>query len=212
MTRHLIFDFDGTIVDTGRGIMNCVVKTFEHYGLTVPNKGELRTFVGPPLRLKFPEYGIPEEHVHEAIAYFRGHYAETGKDECEPYVGIGDCLEALVRGGYVLHVGTSKPEHFAHLLLERFDLKKYFTEITGALTDGSRDSKSDVLKILLSKVGDGDALMIGDTHYDVEGARTLGLSTVGVSWGYEDEASLKEAGAVHVVHSPRELADYLLNK
>ena len=207
--KDLIFDFDGTVVDTGRGIMNCVVKVFEHYGLPVPTPAELRTFVGPPLKDTFPRYGIPVQEADAAVAYFRQHYAATGKDECEPYAGIGDTLATLVKMGFELHIGTSKPEHFALLLLERFGLKKYFTHIVGATTDGTREKKVDVLKCLVQKIGHTDALMVGDTHYDVEGARLLGMDTVGVSWGYEAKDDLQRSGAVYVAATQAELVEYL---
>ena len=209
--RDLIFDFDGTLVDTGPGIINCVRLTLEHYGLTIPSEQELRSFVGPPLRVAFPRHGVPEDKVEEAVAYFRRHYATTGKDECEPYAGIAEALSQLKAGGMRLHVGTSKPEHFAHLLLGRFDLKRYFDVIVGAIPDGSRESKTDVLKCVIQNIG-SKAVMIGDTHYDVEGAAALGIPTIGVAWGYEDRESLIKSGAIRVVDTPAELVKACLNK
>ena len=207
--KDLIFDFDGTLVDTGEGIMNCVRLTFQHYGVPVPSEDELRTFVGPPLAKTFPQYGIPVEKAEEAVGYFRVNYADFGKDQCHPYAGIAEALAELKAAGYRLHVGTSKPEHFARLLLERFDLMGYFDCVVGATTDGTREKKIDVLKCLLNKIDTRDVLMIGDTRYDVEGARELGIDTLGVSWGYESEQSLLQHGAVATVATPIEMIKYL---
>ena len=210
MKKAILFDLDGTLTDSGEGIMNCAKLALEHYGLPIPSEAELRTFVGPPLHESFIRFGIPAEEADNAIKIYRSRYIPIGKFENHPYEGIREVLEQLKAAGHTLYVATSKPEAMSVEILEHFDLAKYFDIIAGASFDRSRSSKEDVIAYLLSQCGDYDVkIMVGDTAFDVIGAKAHGIPTVGGSWGYGKVADMDQAGASSIAHTMDELYQML---
>ena len=81
MTKAIFFDLDGTLTDSGEGIINCAVLGLQHFGLPIPSRDEMRVFVGPPLDQTFIKFGVPEDKAQEAIEVFRGRYKTVGKFE-----------------------------------------------------------------------------------------------------------------------------------
>lgn len=209
MKRTIIFDLDGTLTDSAEGITNSVKLVMEHFNIPVPGMDVLRTFVGPPLHGMFVQYGVPEDRVEEAIQVFRSRYLTIGKFENKPYPGIPEMLQALKNAGHTLYVATSKPEPQAIEILTHFDLNKYFDCICGASLDQSRVDKEDVLRYLLNDTPGDTPVMVGDTHYDVEGAKALGIPTIGVSWGYGSVEAMEAAGAQVIANSVKELLNIL---
>ena len=210
--KSIIFDLDGTLTDSGEGILNSVEMTLRHFSLQVPDRDELRVFVGPPLRDMFIEYGIQENRIEEAIDVYRSRYNTIGKFENSPYPGIPQLLEKLQGLGYHLYVATSKPEHTAIEIMDKFQLSQYFEEICGGTPDGSRDEKSKVIAYLLSKIDRTDKVyMVGDTAFDALGAAVHGIPTIGVSWGYGSTESMNNAGVIAIVHNAYELYQMIIN-
>ena len=206
--RSMLFDLDGTLTDSGEGIINCAQYAFRQMGYPVPPREQMGVFVGPPLWQSFIRFGIPPERADEAVTVFRSRYIPIGKFENTPYPGIQELLEALKNRGWKLYVATSKPEVTAVEILEHFDLAKYFRLICGADMGHDREKKSDVIRYLLKQSPqNGKMLMVGDTKYDVLGAAELGIPAIGVSWGYGDVQEMKDAGAMAIVNTPRELLD-----
>ena len=209
-TKAVFFDLDGTLTDSGEGIMNCATLALNHFGLPVPSRQEMRVFVGPPLDQTFIRFGVPEDKTDEAIRVFRSRYTTVGKFENFPYPGIREMLEALLKQGHRLFVATSKPETLANEVLAHFDLGKYFEKICGATLDGSRSHKADVITYLLAQVSDvEDTVMVGDTAYDVIGAAHHGIPTIGVAWGYGTVSDMEAAGAAAIADTMAALFDYL---
>ena len=210
MKKSILFDLDGTLTDSGEGIISCAKMTLERFGLPIPSPDELRTFVGPPLGDSFMKYGVPADLVEEAIAVFRSRYLPIGKIENHLYPGIRELLETLKGQGHKLYVATSKPEVTAVEVLEHFDLAPFFECICGATFDQSRVSKSDVIAFLLEQIGtDTDAVMVGDTAFDVIGAAAHGIPTIGVSWGYGKVPDMKKVGAAAIADTPEMLLKLL---
>ena len=210
MPRAILFDLDGTVTDSGEGIMNCAAFALEKLGLPVPEREKLRVFVGPPLQKTFPEFGVKPDQVDEAIAIFRSRYVPIGKFENKPYPGIEDLLGRLQSDGHRLFIATSKPETTALEVLHHFQLTSYFEIIAGATFDGTRDSKEDVIRYLLSQTSAlEDAIMVGDTAYDVIGASAHGIPCIGVSWGYGEVKDMESAGAKAIAHTMDELYSLL---
>ena len=208
--KAIFFDLDGTLTDSGEGIINCATLALEHFGLPVPSREEMGVFVGPPLDKTFMEFGVPAEKAQEAIDVFRSRYLVVGKYENHPYPGIHDLLSRLKAQGHRLFVATSKPEETAVDILHKFELAEFFEEICGASFDHSRVHKADVLAHLLTKIGGAEnALMVGDTEFDVLGAKAHGIATIGVSWGYGKVEAMETAGAVAIAHTMDELFDYI---
>ena len=135
-----------------------------------------------------------------------------GKYENFPYPGIEDALGRLKAAGFTLYVATSKPEEMSIEILTHFGLAPYFDRICGGTPDGSRDEKAQVIAYLRGQIPASQAVMVGDTVFDVLGAAAHGLPTVGVSWGYGEVQAMKDAGAVAIVDTPGELTDLLLSE
>lgn len=213
MQKAILFDLDGTLTDSGEGIINSVIPALEHYGIAIPSREELRVFVGPPLHDTFLRFGVPADQLDNATEIYRSRYIPIGKFENAPYPGIPELLETLKAQGHKLFVATSKPEPMAVEILEHFDLARYFDRICGASMDTSRSSKEAVIAYLLEQNGSAENMvMVGDTKYDVIGAKAHGIPTIGVSWGYGEIEEMLEAGAAAIAHTPQELLEFLLEK
>ena len=212
MTKTILFDLDGTLTDSGEGIIKSAAMVLEKYGLPVPSFEEMRVFVGPPLHETFHKFGVPKDKCDDAVELYRTRYCTVGKFENVPYPGIRELLETLKGQGHQLFVATSKPEGMSIEILEHFDLAKYFDLICGATLDRSRLEKSDVIAYLLQQAGDkNNAIMVGDTVFDVVGAAAHGIPTIGVAWGYGKVEDMKKAGASAIAETPEQLLA-LLNR
>ena len=213
MTRSILFDLDGTLTDSGEGIINCAIYALEYYGLPIPSREELRSIVGPPLHKSLVKFGVPVEEADNAVAKYRERYIPIGKFENTPYPGIQELLERLKADGHHLFVATSKPEAMSVEILEHFGLAHYFDRICGASLDTSRSSKEAVIAYLLNECGaQENAIMVGDTDFDVIGANAHGIPTIGVSWGYGTVESMEKAGAAAIVHTMDELYTALVKE
>ena len=206
MKRSILFDLDGTLTDSGEGILNSAAYALEQLNVPVPSREEMRVFVGPPLHETFVKFGVPRELAEEAVRLYRVRYIPIGKYENHPYPGIRELLETLQSQGHRLYVATSKPEGMSVDILEHFDLAKYFTRICGASMDASRTAKDAVIAYLLEETGEaGNMVMVGDTEFDVLGANAHGIPCIGVSWGYGETAAMEAAGAAAIAHDTEEL-------
>lgn len=209
--KSILFDLDGTLTDSGEGIINCAILALEHYGLPIPSREEMRVFVGPPLTESFIRHGVPADKAEEAVAIYRSRYIPIGKYENTPYPGIRELLGTLHEMGYKLYVATSKPEGMSIDILKHFDLDRYFTRICGASMDSSRNTKEAVIEYLMETTGERENMvMVGDTKFDVLGAKHHGIPCIGVSWGYGTVEDMENAGAAAIVHTPDELLKLLL--
>ena len=212
MKKAILFDLDGTLTDSGEGIINCAILALEHYGLPIPSREEMRVFVGPPLHESFINHGVPADQAEEAIKIYRSRYIPIGAYENTPYPGIRELLETLKAAGHKLYVATSKPEEMSIKILQHFDLAKYFDQICGATMDTSRSSKEAVIAYLLEQNGRADNMvMVGDTKFDILGAKEHGIPAIGVSWGYGKVEDMEAAGAKAIAYSMGELLSLLLN-
>ena len=206
MAKTILFDLDGTLTDSGEGIINCAILALEHFGCPIPDREEMRTFVGPPLHESFIRHGVPADKTDEAIRVYRSRYIPIGAYENTPYPGVETLLQSLKQQGHTLYVATSKPEEMSVKILEHFGLAKYFDRICGASMDTSRSSKEDVIAYLLSLCGrDENILMVGDTKFDILGAAAHGIPAIGVAWGYGKVEDMEAAGAKAIARSMEEL-------
>lgn len=210
MKKTILFDLDGTLTDSAEGVINCAILALKHYGLPVPERSEMTFMVGPPLRDSFLKLGVPEAEVENAVEIYRRRYVPTGMFENSPYPGISAMLGALKEAGHELYTATSKPEEMATQILNKFQLSGYFDRIFGASMDGTRDTKDTVIAYLLEQLGPREnIIMVGDTHFDVEGAAVHGIKTIGVAWGYGKVEDITAAGAIAIATSPAHLLELL---
>ena len=210
MPKTILFDLDGTLTDSGEGIINCAALALEHFRLPVPDRQQMRVFVGPPLHETFVKFGVPEDRADEAVAVYRSRYNTVGKFENAPYPGVFDLLQTLRDRGHTLLVATSKPEGLAIEIMDKFGLSQYFHRICGASLDRSRSSKEDVIAYLLQENPVGASMiMVGDTAFDVLGAAAHRIPTIGVAWGYGTVADMEDAGAKAIAYTMEELLTLL---
>lgn len=206
----IYFDLDGTLTDSGPGIMNAVAYALAAMGRPVPSRASMRRFIGPPLSYSFQAYeGMNPEDARRAVELYRVYYNDRGKFENTPYPGIDRLLEALQAKGKRLYVATSKPEGLSVEILEHFGLAGYFERIAGSTLDDSRSTKIQVLRYAIGMGGRERAVMVGDRHLDVEGARENGLPCVGVVYGYGSRQELQEAGALALADTVEDLLHIL---
>lgn len=209
----LLFDLDGTLTDSGPGIMHAAAAALAPFGITGLSEPALRYFVGPPLVESFAEY-LPENAVQTAIETFRSYYRARGWLENEPYPGIPECLQTLRAAGKQMYVATSKLETMACQVLEHFGLLSYFDGVCGGIAnDPEAGKKANVVRRVLKKAGCEDpsrAVLTGDRSYDMLGGHAAGTQTIGVLYGYGSREELLRAGADRLAATPAELLTLLL--
>lgn len=210
----VLFDLDGTLTDSAEGIINCAIYSFEKMGLPLYERDWYRVFIGPPLKVTYAEdCGLNEEDTVKAIAYFRERYFTVGKYENCVYGGIEDMLKELKSAGLRLAVATSKLENTAKEILVHFGLDRYFDYIGGGLPDGSRDYKDQVIEYVMDilKADKHKTVMIGDRIHDIEGAKKVGIDSIGALYGYGSREELENAGALFIADTPQDITRLLLN-
>ena len=199
----ILFDLDGTLTDSGLGVVNGVLYTLEKMGLPEPSGAELKKYLGPPLWTSFQEYaGIPETDVIEAVRLYREYYNEIGAYENSVYPGIPELLAKLNSDGKRLAVATSKVDYAAVKILQHFSLDHHFDVIAGSDESGElRGTKALVIEYALCELRMCDSrsvVMIGDREHDILGAKEHGIPGIGVLYGYGDRDELEAAGAMEI--------------
>jgi phosphoglycolate phosphatase len=158
-------------------------------------------------------YGFSKEQALQAVERYREYYSVKGVLECTLYSGIKELLEKLSAAGKTVIVATSKPERFAKIVLDHFDLSQYVTFLSGATLDSNRVEKADVINHAFATLGITDtenAVMIGDRSFDVIGAKETGIFSIGVTYGYGTAEELKAAGADRICKSVEDIEKLLL--
>ncbi|MDU4029717.1 MAG: HAD hydrolase-like protein, partial [Enterococcus faecalis] len=151
MYQTILFDLDGTITDSGSGIMRSILYATEQLGWPAPSEETLRSFIGPPLYESFLHMAPSAEAAQQAVSHYRAYYQRKGMFENHVYPGIPEVLTRLKEAGAKLYIATSKPEEFAKKIITHFDLDRYFTGIYGASMDGHRSKKADVIQYALTE-------------------------------------------------------------
>lgn len=210
-----IFDLDGTITDSGQGIMNAIRYAVKKHGLPEISEEVLRSFIGPPLKEQFQSvFGLSEEEGAVMVATYREYYSDKGIFENRVYDGAAEMLERLKTAGVRILMATSKPEKYAKQIAEHFGFDMYFDFIGGACMDGRRTDKYEVIEYVLESctVVRETAVMIGDRSHDMIGARKSGLNSIGVLYGYGSKEELEKAGALELAALPADVAKIVLGQ
>ena len=210
MSQVILFDLDGTLTESGEGIINCVQYALEKLGKKEEHPENLQCFIGPPLKEQFMKYaGLGEEEGEKAVVYYRERYTTTGIFENRLYPKIPELLELLKINNKILAVASSKPEVYVKQILEHFQIADYFTAIVGSELDGRRTEKAEVIEEALRRMHLEEerdkVLMVGDRSHDVQGAISCGLQCIGVAYGYGSREELEKAGAVYIADSVEDL-------
>lgn len=210
MSQVILFDLDGTLTESGEGIINCVQYALEKLGKKEEHPENLQCFIGPPLKEQFMKYaGLSEEEGEKAVVYYRERYTTTGIFENRLYPKIPELLELLKINNKILAVASSKPEVYVKQILKHFQIAYYFTAIVGSELDGRRTEKAEVIEEALRRMHLEEerdkVLMVGDRSHDVQGAISCGLQCIGVAYGYGSREELEKAGAVYIADSVEDL-------
>jgi phosphoglycolate phosphatase len=204
----VLFDLDGTLVDSAPGITTCLSTTIQRFGGPALEPGSLTSFVGPPVAETLGMLtGLGPDRIGEAIDFYRALYLEQGLGRSTVYRGIPALIGMLRELGVALAVATSKRESHARALLELHCLDSSFSVISGAAPDESGAGKRAVVESAVRRLAErGDdasaPVLIGDRSFDVEGALAAGIPAVFAGWGYggTDEST----GAAMVAPDPHE--------
>lgn len=213
MYDYVLFDLDGTISDSSEGITKGIQIALNHMGIEISDRNELRRFIGPPLKYSFTNfYGFNEEQCEEGTRKYREYYSKTGLFENVPYPGIEKLLIKVKESGRKIVLATSKPEIFAVQILEEFGLAKYFDIIAGSSLTEKRGNKNEVIEYALGKLGNPDlsnVVLVGDTRFDAEGAKMVGIDCIGVLYGFGSREELENEGVNMIAPTVEDIFAFL---
>ncbi len=207
--EFILFDMDGTLIDSSPGIVHALRYALGCMGVTESNDAKLLTFIGPPLYESFREaYGFDRETSAEATRYFQTYYEDKGWRENALYPGIRELLSVLQKRGHKLVIVTSKPECFARRIAERFSIYSLFKVIAGGDEEERHADKGYIIenarqRLRLERFE--SAVMIGDRKHDVHGAARHHIPAIGVLYGFGTQQELLSAGARWIARDMQDL-------
>ena len=207
-----LFDFDGTVADTGEGIRRSVAFSLEKLGCPALDEATLSRFIGPPLHDSYMEFcGMDDDTAEAAIAAYRERYVDIGLYESALYPGMDALLRALHGAGAWVAIASAKPRFMLERLSKHFGIDKYLSAISGTGLDRHSADKRDLILAALPQGAElSRACMCGDRRFDVEAAAALGMAGIGADYGYSLPGELAAAGAVKVFGSVKDMSEYLL--
>ena len=206
----ILFDLDGTLTRSEKGITRSALYACEKMGFTGHNEEEFKVFIGPPLFESFQKVcGMTPDEAHRAIELYRERFSVLGWAENEVYAGIAALVRSLKKNGCKIAITTAKPQAFAEKIARKFGFEPYLDALIGPGMDNTHASKAWIVKKAIEQLG-GVPVMIGDRCYDVEGGRENGIDTIGVCYGYGTREELEAAGATHIAETVEELTGILL--
>lgn len=210
----VLFDFDGTVVDSSEGIYNSVRYALKAFGYPMPDEQALRYFIGPPLQHSFIHLlGVDEARAQALVEKYREHYRSQGVREVRLYDGIRPLLTQLKSSGVRLDVASSKPVPFIQEILSRLEIGACFSYVSGIdFTQNDPDKEALIRKAIegLKLPAGSRVLMVGDRHFDIDGAHRAGLPCAAVLYGFGSREEFERAGADFIVDSPSVLSAILL--
>ena len=214
----IAFDLDGTLSDPAAGLLQGFVYCFKKLGIPYESVDSLRKYIGPSLYEEWQEdFGFTPDEVNNAIEVFREYYNIYGWWDNTLYEGIPEMLGALKSAGKTVVLATSKPLDTAKKVLELFGLTKYFDFIGGA-GNHQNDQKWQVLKWSLESVGVDvnnaedlkKCILVGDRKYDAEGAKIVGIDSMGVLYGHGTKEEIEASGFTLTVDNVAEISQKLI--
>lgn len=211
--KYIIFDLDGTIIDSGLGIKNGIIYSLKSIGIQNVEENILNKFIGPPLKDSYMRFfDLSEEKAKDMVNKYREYYSEQGIYEAYIYEGIEEVIKNLKEKENEIILATSKPEIFAKKVLNHFNLMDYFNFVGGATLDHKITHKNEVLQYVLKEyyINPQNGFMIGDTKFDILGGKLFDLNTIGVTYGYGSLEELKKANADNIVNKPEEILKYIV--
>lgn len=204
----VIFDFDGTICDTGEGILKSAKYALDAFGYDAPDYKELTYFIGPPLLVTFQEkFGADPATADELVRKYRERYTNKGLLESCLYDGIKELLSSLKQENVKIGIASSKPKDYIEVLLEHFGVRACFDAVCGVSFTADCESKANIIARCIKELdaSGNETLMVGDKSYDIEGAKSNMLDSVGVLWGYGSRIEFAQSGAKFIAQKPEDV-------
>ncbi|MCR5234636.1 MAG: HAD hydrolase-like protein [Lachnospiraceae bacterium] len=214
MIRNVIFDLDGTLLDTKEGILLSVRHTIKVLGYKELTYEQMLSFIGPPVQNSLKRlYGLTDEEAQTGAGIFRDYYKEEALLKAVPYDGIYDLCETLKEAGIKLAVATYKREDYAQRLLKHYGFDRYCDPMHGA-DNNNILKKQDIIRMCIDEMGATaeDSVLIGDTDNDARGAMEAGIPFIAVCYGFgfRNESDLKDYRYIGIANKPMEVADIIL--
>lgn len=204
----VLFDLDGTLIHSEAGIVGSLHHAFSRLGVAAPPAEELRGWIGPPLRQSFPRVvGDDPARIEQAVAHYRERFDDVGWREHEVYPGVAELVTRLADEGRTLAVVTTKLREQALRIVGHLPFGQHFRAVYGPGGDGQHSEKAQMIAQALADFGiaAADAVMIGDRHFDIEGAHANGVRGIGAGWGFGSHEELRAAGADAIAEHPADL-------
>lgn len=213
--RNILFDLDGTLVDSGETILASVVHALESLEIDANSGPDVESLIGVPLLDIFVgEFGMPDKQAHRAIDVYRAHYEQLNQAGTTVYDGVREGLTQLQNDGLGLYIATVKPTSIAEKVLEDLGLRSHFNGVAGASMGPERRDKTGIISHALGKFGldAGRSMMVGDRDQDINGARDNDLVSVAVTYGFGQAEELDGAAPDHSVDGFAEIVSLVLDK
>ena len=217
MYSYIFFDLDGTLTQSEFGILEGAKRALTHFGVDCSDTEKLKKFIGPPLYVSFRDnYGFSDEDTKEAIRIYREYYTEKGVYQAPLYDGILDLLSDLKKEGRKIMMTTSKPLQMAITVAKNNEIFDLFDGIIGPGLDEKDSDKAVLIRramesLSLKEDDRKGIVMVGDRFYDIEGAKKVGIDSIGVLYGYGSKEELTKAGATHLAEDVSALRKLLLD-
>jgi len=211
--RAVFFDLDGTLTDSSPGIVRSIQHALASLGRAQRGVQELESFIGAPLVDVFAQLLETEDQKEplKALQLYRDRYSRKGLFESNVYAGVPEMLTEIGRGRATLYVVTAKPGVFAERIISHLGLGGHFKRIFGSELDGTHTNKTELIRHVLeqTQLSAKEAVMVGDRHHDIIGARTNGLCSAGVLWGYGSRKELSACKPDIIADTPKALTEAL---
>ena len=207
----VIFDLDGTLLDSKKTILRCLNTALVEFGRSPFEDEELHSMIGMNLNQILARKGANQPIIAKRYTQIQ---LDTFMDDMTWYNGVPELLANLQESGYILGAATMRRGRIAREVLKGLGLSHYFEVIVGA--DDAPEPKPSGAHILTTceslKVKPDNAIMVGDSKYDILSAKEAGCLAIGVSWGMGSIKEMEDAGADHIIHEMSALSDILLSK
>jgi phosphoglycolate phosphatase len=213
--KHVMFDLDGTLTDSGSGIINSYMYALNILNLKEKEPAKITEFIGRPLHVYFAEkHMLKDEDLGNAVNLYREYYTDKGIFENMLYDGIKELLAVLKDNGLKIYLVTGKPIRFAKRILEHFGIEKYFINAYGSGMGTVNSNKVELIGEYLrnEKADPAKSLMIGDRKEDILGAKSCGVLSGGVTYGFGSSNEINNAKPDIVFNSVNEIHGFFRNK
>ncbi len=206
--KSVILDFDGTICDTGEGVMKSVKYALDSFNIASPEWNELTCFIGPPLVVSFKErFNVSDDEANVLVEKFRERYRDIGILECSIYQGMKKTLNSLKSHGIKLGIASSKPQQYIEKILNNFGMLNLFDYIGGVSFGSDCETKASIISRCREVLGTSieETVVVGDRKFDLLGAAENNIDSCGALWGYGSKEEFEKSNATFILEKVEDI-------